>query len=209
MRWGRVLSAAAVGALLVSAAAAQQKAAAEEAKTDTLTVYHDGVAVKLEFAPFAKGEKPFVLGPWRIGTREEHTADPHPNLYVVVAGTQYTSKIAPELDHNLVINTLPTTGDAVSWDVIWVVVIDPALRTDFKDEHDLLLAAQETFTPSDLFDFSDVPGRAILRDYLNVKSYRDLAVIRDAQGDLPRLILKPAGFSIKAAAPVAAESISH
>src|SRR5438874_10729018 len=120
-------------------------------------VYLDGEAVRLE-VPY--GPKPVTLGPWRLGTR---VLDPKPrdkrlNLYIVAPGTQYHLEAADEFDHNAIINALPEPGKSREYDVYWALVLDPRMHTDFRNERDLIIAAQASFTPGDLFEVDDLPS---------------------------------------------------
>ena len=178
---------------------------AQAPRTQVVTVFHDGAPVRLEMPSAPRARAALAFGPWRLGERDGmgEMKDKHPNLYVVCPGAQYTSRAEPQYDHTLIINSVPVGAEPEQWDVIWAIVMDPTLRTDFRDERALLLAAQETFRPNDLFDLSDVPGRAVLRDHLGVHTYRDLAAF-ERDGLLPRVLLQPAGFSLRAAALVPA-----
>lgn len=180
--------------------------AAQAPKTQVVTVFFEGAPVRLEMPSAPRARAALAFGPWRLGERDGlgEMKDKHPNLYVVCPGTQYSSRAEPQYDHNLLINTIPAGEEPVQWDVIWAIVLDPSLRTDFRDERALLVAAQETFRPNDLFDLGDVPGRALLRDHLEVRAYRDLAGF-EREGRLPRVLLQPAGFSLRAAAVAPAE----
>lgn len=165
-----------------------------------LTAYHDGVTV--QFAPEGTtGRHAAALGPWIFGARlrEEKPLDKRLNLYVVVPGKQYHSAGNPEYDHNLIVNTL-THEKAREWDIFWCFALDPGLTDDFRSEHDLLLAAQQTFTPADLFDVEDIPSREMLREKTNIESLSDLRRYRHKDGSLPRLLILPAHLAVSAAA---------
>ncbi len=165
-------------------------------------VYLDGEVVRLEVPD---GQKPFALGTWRLGTR---VLDPKPrdkrlNLYIVAPGTQYHLEAADEFDHNTIINALPEPGKSREYDVYWALVLDPRIHTDFRNERDLIIAAQASFTPGDLFEFDDLPSDTFLRTFLKMDTLEDLRPYRHKNGTLPRVIIVPADFAITAAAPEA------
>ncbi|MDP9268347.1 MAG: hypothetical protein M3P27_08505 [Acidobacteriota bacterium] len=154
----------------------------------------------------AEGAKPMTLGPWRLGTRVLDTKprDQRLNLYIVAPGTQYHLDGAEDFDHNAIINALPEPGKSREYDVYWALVLDPHLHTDFRNERDLIVAAQASFVPGDLFEFEDVPAAAFLRNFLKLGSLEDLQRYRRKNRALPRVIIVPAGLAITAAAPPAA-----
>ena len=152
-----------------------------------------------------EGPKPVTVGPWKLGPR---VLDPKPrdkrlNLYIVAPGTQYRLEAADDFDHNAIINALPEAGKSREFDVYWALVLDPRLHTDFRSERDLIIAAQASFTPGDLFEFSDAPAEAFLRGALKLDSLEDLQPYRNRNHTLPRVIIVPAGFAITIAAPPA------
>jgi hypothetical protein len=163
-------------------------------------VYYDGSELRFaisqsrDFNP----QRSAKLGPWDYGerTRDQRPRDGRANLYLASPGQQHRSD-RWEYDHNAVVNTLSRGDSATEWDVYWAIVLDPALRYDFRNERDLLLAAQSDFTPGDLFEFSDVPGRGFLRDFLHINSLARLNRFRRKNGRMPRLIIVPAGFTIR------------
>ena len=83
-------------------------------------------------------------------------------------------------------------------DVYWAVVLDPNFNRDLRDEIELLVAAQQEFTPGDLFELDDIPGAAFLRQVLKINSIAGLDPYRRKNGALPHLIVVPAGFAIEA-----------
>lgn len=185
---------------LATAALLLPLGAQRPAAVQVVTAFHEGEAVRLEMADPPRARAALQFGPWRLGERRGmgEITDKHPNLYIVCPGTQYVTRGDAQYDHTLLINTVPTTEAAVQWDVVWAVVLDPSLRVDFRDERALLLEAQQTFRPGDLFALSDVPGWAALREVLGVRETRDLLEY-EHEGRLPRVILRPAGFSLQAA----------
>jgi hypothetical protein len=166
-------------------------------------VYLDGQVVRLDVAG---GPKPVLVGPWRIGARVQ---DPKPrdqrlNLYLVAPGAQYHLDGGDEFDHNVIVNAVPDAGMSRQYDVYWALVLDPRLHTDFKGEKQLLLAAQASFAPGDLFEFDDIPADAFLRAFLRADTLADLAQYRRKGGALPRILILPAGFAVTASSPAAA-----
>lgn len=153
-----------------------------------------------EIPPPAKGERVFTLGPWQFGS---HVPDPKPrdrrlNLYLVAPGKQHAAEGRDEFDHNDVINAIPEDGKPAEWDVYWAIVLDPKLKADLRNEHDLLAQAQRRFIPNDLFEFDDIPGHQFLRAFLKIDSLAGLEKHRGRNRSLPRLIIVPAGFAVRA-----------
>lgn len=158
--------------------------------------------VHFTLAPLEKGQQPFSVGPWQLGARvsDRKPRDKRLNLYLVCPGTQHHAEGYEEFDHNDIINDLPPEGTVVEWDVYWAIVLDPALRQDLRSEQELIVEAQEGFLPGDLFEFRDIPGQAFLRAFLDIGSLDGLASYRLKDGRLPRVIIVPAGFAIRASA---------
>lgn len=164
--------------------------------------YLRNLLVPFHLAPLEKGQQPFSIGPWQFGARmsDRKPRDHRLNLYLVAPGTQHQAEGYEEFDHNDVINALPREGTVAEWDVYWVIVLDPALRQDLRSEDALIVEAQEGFVPGDLFEFQDIPGQAFLRAFLAIDSLDELAPYRLKDGRLPRVIIVPAGFAIRASA---------
>jgi hypothetical protein len=180
--------------LLALAATAQQR------RSQIDSAYFEGKLVKFSIPPLEKGQRGFSLGPWQFGAR---IADPKPrdkrlNLYLVAPGRQHEAEGFDQFDHNDVLNALPEAGKVVEWDVFWAVVLDPKLKADLRNEHDLLEHAQRRFVPGDLFEFDDIPGREFLREFLKIDSLAGLEKHRGRDRSLPRLIIVPAGFAVRA-----------
>jgi hypothetical protein len=168
-----------------------------------LTVYYESTNV--QFVPEAAATRHSAsLGPWTFGKRlhQDKPLDKRLNLYVVMPGQQYHSTVNPEYDHNLVVNTL-THEKAREWDIFWCIVLDPELGDDFRSEHDLLVATQQSFRPADLFDLEDIPARQVLRETAGIQSLADLNRYRRKDGSLPRLLILPAKLAVSATAEVA------
>lgn len=169
----------------------------------TLSAYYESNSV--QFTPEGGSLRQSAsLGPWIFGKRlpEDKPLDKRLNLYVVLPGQQYSSLINPEYDHNLVINTL-THERVREWDIFWCFVLDPKLGDDFRNEHDLLVAAQQTFRPADLFDIEDIPGHEVLREKAGIDSLAGLRRFRRKDGALPRLFILPAKLAVSATAEAA------
>jgi len=139
------------------------------------------------------------LGPWVFGPRlqEGKPLDKRFNLYVLIPGKQYRSPVSPEYDHTLIVNAL-THDNPREWDIFWCLALDPKLREDFHNEKDLILAAQQTFKPADLFDLEDIPARNVLADGFGVRTLADMRRYRHKDGSMPRLLILPARFAIRA-----------
>jgi len=162
-------------------------------------VYHQGQLVKLEIAP-AQGHHLLTIGPWRFGPRvaPSKPSDKHPNLYVVIPGSQYHADGWDDYDHNLLISYAPHSG-IVNFDVYWAIVLDPKLRENFQSEETLLMAAQQTFRPNDVFSFDDIPGGVVLQRVLKIDDVQDLKQrYQRSGGRLPRLIITPASAVVRA-----------
>lgn len=166
------------------------------------TVYLRNQRVTFHLAPLEKGQQPFSIGPWQFGARvsDRKPRDHRLNLYLVAPGTLHHAEGCEEFDHNDVINALPPEGAVVEWDVYWVIVLDPALREELRSEQELIVEAQKRFAPGDLFEFQDIPGQAFLRAFLDIDSLDALAPYRLNDGQLPRVIIVPAGVAIRASA---------
>lgn len=166
------------------------------------TAYLRERLVRFDLTPLQKGQQPFAFGPWQFGARvfDRKPRDNRLNLYLVFPGKLHQAEGYADFDHNDIINALPPEGASVEWDVYWVILLDPALREDIRSEREMILQAQEGFTPGDLFEFQDVPGHAFLSAFLNIDSLDDLASYRLQDGRLARIIIVPAGFAVRASA---------
>ncbi len=169
--------------------------------------YYEQVPFTLMLTAPAAGEHHFAFGPWRLGARlrQQRGSDRHPNLYLVVPGTQHRNLAGgDEWDHNTVLSAAPQEGQDWNWDIFGAISLDPTLHA-VRGERELLIAGEAAFTPGDLFEFDDLPSAQFLREFLQIETLGDLAPYRRADGRLPRLIILPAGYSVKArkAEPVA------
>ncbi len=180
-------------ALLGSVAArAQQDAPAEGA-------FHSDKQIVFRPAP-VKGGRVLVIGNAVLGPvlKADTPNDHRPNLYVVCPGA--ADENGGSETYNLVLSTLPRTDEPIAWDVYWVVVLDPSLHARMLGERELIVAAQDAFAPSELFDFDDIPGAVLLRDRMHIDSIAALMQFRRPDGTLPRVLITPAHYTIKASA---------
>ena len=168
-------------------------------QTKSLLVYHDGS--RMLFTPQHTGtHRTAKYGRWDFGERlkDERIRDKRLNLYVVVPGGQYRSILHRRYNHTLVINKYTIDGKPREWDIFWCLALDPTLRADIRSEHDLLLAAQETFQPASDFTIRRAPSHTAMAQELNVKSVADLNRFRRNDGSLPRLLIVPAHLAVRA-----------
>ncbi len=169
--------------------------------------FYEGVPINLTLTAPRRGQSSFRFGPWQLGARlhAARGSDRRPNLYLVFPGDQHQAESGEECDHNAVLGAMPLEERAFEWDVYWAVVLDPALGRGLRSERDLLIAAQSRFAPNDVFEFDDLPGAGFLRDIWHWDSVQDLASYRRKDGRLPRVLIVPAGYAIRAGkAPAAA-----
>ncbi len=164
------------------------------------SAYYEEAPVTLSLVAARGRERSFTFGPWLLGVRLSggKGSDRRGNLYLVMPGVQHQAQGGEPWDHNAVLSALPPEQRVAEWDVFWAVVLDPALGRDLRSERDLLMAGQTGFVPGDLFEFDDLPADAFLRHHLHMTSLSDLAPYRRAGGRLPRLIILPAGYAIRA-----------
>ncbi len=164
------------------------------------TAYHQGKEIRFTPATVRRG-RVLAVGGLVIGPLDAdgHPRDRRPNLYIVSPGSELHGN-GQDLDFNLIVSGVPRTEEPVEWDVYWAVVLDPALQADITGENQLLLAAQDAFAPGDLFDFADIPGQDLLREYLHIDSLAGLDSYRRPGGALPRVIIVPAHFVVRASA---------
>jgi hypothetical protein len=146
------------------------------------------------------GGRNFNYGPWTIGSlvHDDKASDRRFNLYIIAPGT-LDQLPAPldEFNNSILVNSDAPPGDRpTEWDVFWVVVLDPSLIREIKDERELLVLGQTYFLPGDLYDVEDAPGHDLLRQ-LSLTSLNDLARFRRADGALPRVILLSAGAAVR------------
>jgi len=174
-----------------------------------LAAYYDGNPVV--FTPGVTATRiTSALGPWTFGRRlsEDKPLDKRLNLYVVLPGKQYQSPVAPEFDHNLVVNTL-THDKTRDWDIYWCFKLDPALEDDLRGEHEVIVAAQQYFRPADLFDMEDIPARAAMAEKAGLHTLADLKHFRRKDGSLPRMLIVPARQAVSATAEAEAATDLH
>ncbi len=160
--------------------------------------YFAGQLVKFHSVP-EPGTRPLLVGPWNLGSRvSPPRSDKRPNLYLVSPGTQHKVEGRPEFDHNEVLSAAP--DDPSYFDVYWVVVLDPSVKEDFTSEQQIILATQDTFVLPENFQFDQVPSAGFLKTLLKVTDVDGLEKFHRPDGELPRVAIIPAGFSIKAQA---------
>jgi hypothetical protein len=188
---------------LLAVAGAVPCSSQQQQQEDPLTAFHDAQPLTLRIHSTAKGT-PVKAGPWHLGTKVRQTkhgradkiSDKRLNLYFIVPGTQHQSKLQPEFDHNLMVNIPPPAeGEKpidTEADLFWVAVLDPRLSTEIRTESDLILLAQERFTPNDLYSLDDSPSATLLRENAKIDSIFALARFRDENGNLPRILILPA-----------------
>ncbi len=196
------VSVAVFGATNADASPAPPAPAPPEPAVSTRPVFFDGRPVDLVFARARRAKTALRFGPWELDTHVAHEKprDPHPNLYIVAPGDQYTSDQAPEFNHTEIISTIPVKTEPREWDVYWAIVLDPDLEEAFHSERQLLLATQDGFRAGPDFDLDRMPGVAFLREFLHVTTLADLDRFRRPDGMLPRVMIVPAGISMKATA---------
>lgn len=171
--------------------------------------YFGGELVKFEAVP-TPGAKPLIVGPWNLGPKiTPGPSDKRPNMYFVSPGRQHMDS-NEAFDHNEVISAVPK--DASDFDVWWVLVLDPSAKQEFTSEQQIIVATQQTFEPGQDFKFEDIPSAGFLLHFLKVVDLQGLEKFRRPDGDLPRVAIVRAGFTIRAKAdeieaePVNAES---
>jgi hypothetical protein len=193
--------------VVTSAAHAEPLERPHPGRQPLATAYYAGKPVTLSSVPPRRFMRGAPVGPWQLGRPLHHKPqDARPNIYVVVPGTQHHAEGWDAYDLNVVLSTLP--DKMVEWDVYWVVVLDPGFRQDLRDERDLIMAAQQEFTPGEMFELSDVPGADFLRKMLKIESLAGLDPYRRKNGALPNLIIVPAGFGIQAEAQAEGDRVS-
>lgn len=190
-----------VAACLATALCAQAKPRQHEVslagKLRLDEAYFDGRTVNIKVTPLKRGERPRVVGPWYLGPRiEAKPSDKRPNLYIVVPGSLHEIEHGQEYDHNEILSAVPQ--DESDFDVWWVVVLDPAMQQQFHSEKELIVAAQQEFRPSADLTFDEIPGASLLRNILHVQDLAGLDKFRRPNGELPRIAIVNAHFSIRA-----------
>ncbi len=171
------------------------------AKPLAYSAYFDQVPIALAISPAQRGQNPFAFGPWRLGgrVRDRRPTYHRPNFYLVLPGLQHRLDGQENWNHNAVLSSKPLDTGTAEWDVYWVFVLDPTSDGDLRSERDLLIAGETGFRPGDLFEFDDMPAARFLRQFLGAESMLDLARFRRQDGRLPRVIIVPAGWAVRAA----------
>jgi hypothetical protein len=211
----RTTRAAAIAAVCCLAISAPTAAQTKKAKSSGKPVpnarrveyaFYAGRLVK--FHPVIPGKMayPALVGPWLLGERSHPKLnDKRPNLYFVSPGTQHRLPGEASFNHNDVLSAVP--NEPSYFDVYWVIVLDPSLKDDeFTSEQEILLATQGTFKlPADT-RFDEIPSAGFLRHYLKISDLRGLAKFQRPDGELPRVAIVSAGFSVKAVAEELSEA---
>lgn len=163
-------------------------------------VFYSGVELKFIPESPVRRRRIVNVGPWTIGARvgDGKPSDKRLNLYIVAPGKQYQLSDYAEFNHNLVISALPKEDKQAEYDVWWALVLDPTLEADFQDEHELILAAQGRFEPSRNYDVKEAPSFAFLQRFLKIHDNADLEEYFRADKTLPRVLIVPAKFAIRA-----------
>lgn len=152
--------------------------------------------MKVHSGPFESGERTLVVGPWNMGPRvSPKPNDKRPNLYFVIPGTLHHIDGEPRYDHTEILSAAP--DDPKEFDVYWAVVLDPALKDDFNAERQLLMAAQDSFSPGDGFTFDQIPSAKFLESMLKISSLDKLEKYRRPDGSFPRMAIITAGFAVR------------
>jgi hypothetical protein len=189
--------AACIGVALCAQAKPRQHEVSLAKKLHLDQAYFDGRIVQIKLTPLKRGERPRIAGPWYFGPKiEAKPNDKRPNLYVVVPGSLHELENGQEYDHNEILSAVPQ--DESDFDVWWVVVLDPAMQEQLHSEKELLLAAQKEFQPSPDLTFDDVPGASLLRSVLHIHNLSGLDKFRRPDGELPRIAIVNAHFSVRA-----------
>jgi hypothetical protein len=197
-------------AIAVSAQAAPKKKAKPAAKSVPKTVHLDsayfaGRVVKFHSEPTKDGHA-LVVGPWNLGQKiSPGPSDKRPNLYFVSPGTLHRVPGRPEFDHNEVLSAVPDGPS--SFDVFWVVVLDPSVKDDFTSEQQIILATQQTFSPGEDFSYDQIPSVGFLRTFLKVHDVEGLEKYKRPDGELPKVAIVRAGFTVKATAEEQLEEV--
>jgi len=158
--------------------------------------YYAGDLLKVHSGPYEGGERTLVVGPWNLGPRvSPKPNDKRPNLYFVLPGTLHHIDGDARYDHTEILSAAP--DDPKEFDVYWAVVLDPALKEDFNAERQLLLAAQESFSPGDDFTFDQIPSAKFMESMLKISSLDKLAKYRRPDGSLPRMAIITAGLAVR------------
>jgi hypothetical protein len=189
------------GAALAAERAIVQPAVGHLAQKPSGQVFYNGKLVRFQIETPGVGERKLVVGPWQMGPKipAGKPSDHRPNLYFVSPGKQDHVEGWNDYDHNEIISGIPK-DQPTNWDVYLAIVLDPALQKDFQNESELLTEAQQSFRPNDLFEFEDIPGAGFLRSFLKIDSVHGLDRFRHKNGQLPRLVIVPSGFVVRATA---------
>jgi len=184
-----------VGAL----AGAATVLAAQSGTPGPISAYADGKT--FIFKPVSGHGHVLKVGDTVLGhaLADRKPQDSRPNLYVFAPGTQYDFQHPDAIQFSLVVSELPRSAEPVLWDVYWALLLDPGLHTEtITSERKLLLATQETFLPNQPLRFDYVPAAPLLRAQLHIDSVEGLNRFRRPGGGLPRIVIIPANFVVRA-----------
>lgn len=160
--------------------------------------FYEGKRVRFDIASAKRGRM-LRVGETSLGpVARSKPSDRRPILYIVVPGGDREGFASAAF--NLIVNDLPRDDKPVIWDVYWALVLDPSVATDFTDERELLIATQGGFSPADSFRFDQMAAASVLRGQLNIESVEGLDRFRLPDGSLPRVLIAPAEFAIRARA---------
>ena len=190
------------GSLLPASAGGllSKKSAPKMVEIPAQPVFYSGVELKFVPESPARRQRIVNVGPWTIGARvgDGKPSDKRLNLYIVAPGKQYQLSDHAEFNHNLIISALPKEDKQAEYDVWWALVLDPSLEADFQDEHELILAAQGRFEPSGTYNVKEAPSFAFLERFLKIRDNSDLEEYLREDKTLPRVLIVPAQFAIRA-----------
>ncbi len=161
--------------------------------------YFAGQLVNFTAAATSASGHALVVGPWNLGEKvwPKHN-DMRPNFYLVMPGTQHQTQSHRDFNNNVVLSAVP--NEPSNFDVYWVVVLDPTVQEDFTSEQQIIMATQTTFAAPEDLAFDQIPSAGFLKAFLKVSNVDGLARFKRPDGELPRVAIVSAGFSVKALA---------
>jgi hypothetical protein len=197
VRSGRITCALlCAGALLSSGRIVAQQAAPTLADT----AYHQGRKVRFTPAETKSGHS-LVVANEILGPVLENSKPSNHRLNLYVVAQRYEDFDGLDASSvSLILNEVPEKDEPVQWDVYWAVVLDPALQTEFTSESELLIELQKEFRAGASVTFDQIPGAYPLREFLHIDSLTGLDRFRLPSGNLPRVVIVPAGMVLRASA---------
>lgn len=174
------------------------------------SAFLNGRQVTLQLAKPGPGKKRRQVGPWYFGERIEGSRprDRRLNLYVITPAAQTPAEGHEILNSTNVLSEVPADEQPLEWDVYWAVVLDPGLEYDFRSEGELLMATQREFGPGERFQLEDMPGAGFLKRILKINSMENLERYRRPSGNLPQVLIVPAGFAVRASVKMPEEELA-